>query len=81
MEIKTAASLAAAALGAVVFAGAYTVPAQAASVAPVTAGGVGIPLGVGNGDNDDEFFLALALQEFFDNDRHGQKDCDDEDDD
>ncbi|MEU6744059.1 hypothetical protein [Streptosporangium sandarakinum] len=80
MEIKTAASLAAAALGAVVFAGAYTVPAQAASVAPV-AGGVGIPLGIGNGDNDDEFFLALALQDFFDNDRRGHKDCDEDEDD
>ncbi|GAB2470600.1 hypothetical protein [Streptosporangium sandarakinum] len=34
MKIKTAASLAAAALGAVVFAGAYTVPAQAQSVVP-----------------------------------------------
>ncbi|MET9065200.1 hypothetical protein ACWDR1_21280 [Streptosporangium sandarakinum] len=80
MEIKTAASLAAAALGAVVFAGAYTVPAQAASVAPVTAAGGGIPLGIGHDDNDDEFFLALALQEFFDNDRRGHKDCDEDDD-
>ncbi|GGP90722.1 hypothetical protein [Streptosporangium pseudovulgare] len=80
MEIKTAASLAAAALGAVVFAGSYTVPAQAASVAPVTAAGAGLGLGVGNGDNDDEFFLALALQDFFDNDRRGDKDCDEDDD-
>ncbi|MEU9831633.1 hypothetical protein AB0D67_08820 [Streptosporangium sp. NPDC048047] len=81
MEIKTAASLAAAALGAVVFAGAYAVPAQATSMAPV-AGNTGLTVAAGHGHgDDDEFFLALALQDFFDDGHHARQDDGDEDDD